>query len=313
MNPTQEQFSQIASPGKGQIVHVLRAVLLMGVCSVRAALAQGTIELSNSESPFLNESGARLAGTNYSAQLYAGYTADTLMPMGLPVSFLSGSASGYCRGVVVIPFVPPGATVWVQVRAWDATAGQTFEQAVAAGGWTAFSNILYLLTGGGGSPPIPPAALTGLRFLGSGRLPRIQTDPTSQTVEPGQDVRLFVSAINGPLSYQWRKAGAVLAGETNAALTISNVKPAHSGNYDAVVANPAGIQISPAATLTVNVPPGSPVIREQPRSQRGRIGESVSLSVIATGQVPLFYQWYEGPSGDLRSRIAGASDSNYVV
>lgn len=314
MNRAQLRFFSNARRARRHLDFLLRTALcsMIGVFTGGVALGQGTIEFSNLNAPFLDESGAPLTGTNYLAQLYAGDTADALIPIGAPVSFLTDKP-GYFRSVVSIPFAPYGAATWVQVRAWDATAGPTFEQAHDAGAWTAFSNTLFLNTGGGGSPPIAPATLVGLRFLGSGRLPRIEAQPSSQTVERGLEARFAVVAVNGPLSYQWRRAHTALPGETNAALTIANVTPSRSGNYDVVVTNPSGIQISQSCILTVNILPGSPVIIRQPLNEQERIGESISLSVVSTGESPLLYQWYEGASGDTRSPISGATNSNYVV
>ena len=41
--------------------------------------------------------------------------------------------------------------------------------------------------------------------------------------------------------------------------------------------------------------------------------ESATLSVTATGSLPLAYQWYQGASGDTNGLIAGATNSVYTV
>ena len=52
----------------------------------------------------------------------------------------------------------------------------------------------------------------------------------------------FVVAATGsaPLSFQWRRNGAALAGATNATLALLNVTPADAGSYTADVTNSAG-------------------------------------------------------------------------
>ena len=45
-----------------------------------------------------------------------------------------------------------------------------------------------------------------------------------------------------------------------------------------------------------------------------RLGESATLSVVASGAAPgLLYQWYCGPSGDTNGLILGATNANYTV
>ena len=56
----------------------------------------------------------------------------------------------------------PSSTASVQVRAWDAGGGATFEAAFAAGNKTGQSKDLSVVTGGFGLPPSAPATLVGL-------------------------------------------------------------------------------------------------------------------------------------------------------
>ncbi len=81
--------------------------------------------------------------------------------------------------------------------------------------------------------------------------PGITTQPQNQTVAVGGTARFAVEATGtAPLSYQWRKDGANVAG-TDATLTISNVQPGNAGNYTVVVSNGGGSATSLPATLTV--------------------------------------------------------------
>ncbi len=92
-------------------------------------------------------------------------------------------------------------------------------------------------------PPVTPPAATP---------PTITTPPTASTVALGASVTLGVTA-NGtsPLTYQWRKDGASIAGATNATLALTNVTAATAGSYSVVVANAAGSTTSSAAQVTV--------------------------------------------------------------
>jgi hypothetical protein len=95
----------------------------------------------------------------------------------------------------------------------------------------------------------------------------------------------------GPLAYRWSYAGAVLAGETNASLTLANVAPAQAGEYVVAVTNAGGSATS-RATLTVLAPPvNAPNIVQQPISQIVCPKSTAALSVKVSGEEPFTYQW----------------------
>ena len=92
--------------------------------------------------------------------------------------------------------------------------------------------------------------------------PTITAQPQSQTATAGANVTFAVTADGtAPLGYQWRKSGATLtdggnvSGAATAALTLANVRLGDAGNYDVVVSNGLGTNISRAATLTVTIFP----------------------------------------------------------
>src|SRR5687767_3745423 len=92
-----------------------------------------------------NQGGALLVGTQYRAQLYYGATAGSLNPVtSNPVSFrdpagaagLEGTWSGANR---TLTGFSAGQTVILQVRAWDATGGATFDTAGLKGQSSTFA------------------------------------------------------------------------------------------------------------------------------------------------------------------------------
>ena len=86
--------------------------------------------------------------------------------------------------------------------------------------------------------------------------PSISQQPVSQSVLAGSTVEFSVAATGTtPLSYQWRKDGAILPGGTINPLMLSNVSANTSGAYDVIVSNPYGSATSRVASLVVNVPP----------------------------------------------------------
>jgi len=125
--------------------------------------------------------------------------------------------------------------------------------------------------------------------------PVITTQPSAQTVTAGESATLSVIVSSASaLTYQWRKAGVVLAGNataTTATLALTNVTSSDAGTYDVVVANSAGSVTSGAATLTVNPAAVAPIIITQPAAQIVTAGESATFSVITTGTPAPTYQW----------------------
>lgn len=83
--------------------------------------------------------------------------------------------------------------------------------------------------------------------------PAIAVQPTGGSVATGANVTLAVLANGqGPLAFQWYKAGAALSGATSTALSLPSVTASDAGDYKVVVTDAAGATVtSTAATLTV--------------------------------------------------------------
>lgn len=126
--------------------------------------------------------------------------------------------------------------------------------------------------------------------------PVVTTQPQSQTVPAGTNVLLFANSTGSePKSYQWlRNSSPVTDGggfywATTPTLYITNVQAVHSGDYQLVISNAAGIAQSDLATLTITPVPAT--IIQQPGSVTATRGAQVSLAGAATGSEPLLYQW----------------------
>jgi hypothetical protein len=136
--------------------------------------------------------------------------------------------------------------------------------------------------------------------------PSITLQPVSKTVRSGAAVSFSVTATGtAPFTYQWRKAGANIAGATASAYAIAATAVSHAGDYSVVVRNVAGSSTSSTATLTVQLPV---VITAQPASVTLNAGSPLSLSVTATGTGPLSYQWYKDTVP-----VSGATAATYSV
>lgn len=102
----------------------------------------------------------RLEGTGYLAQAYVGFSPDSLSPLGSVWTFRTGDSAGY---VHLVTLTVPGTVinwVYVQLRAWEAEAGTSYEGAVVTGGKHGFSNIVPMLTV---LPPGTPDVPVGLQ------------------------------------------------------------------------------------------------------------------------------------------------------
>jgi subtilisin family serine protease len=139
--------------------------------------------------------------------------------------------------------------------------------------------------------------------------PVISTQPVAQVAMAGQAVTLSVTATGNPVpSFQWRKNGVIVPGETRATLVIASAQTADSGTYSVVVSNSVGTVTSSGATLTVSAASIPPSVLSQPTSQSVVAGREVTFRVQASGTGPLIFQWRKGGAA-----IAGATSDSLTL
>ena len=127
---------------------------------------------------------------------------------------------------------------------------------------------------------------------------------------------LFVTASgNGTLTYQWYKDGGAIAGATSETYTPSTetvgiahyycvVKNTSGGTSETTTSNTAIITVSDASDAQPNIP----TITEHPESATYMLNDIAdALSVTATGNGTLTYQWYKDGEA-----ITGAILETYV-
>src|SRR5439155_16624316 len=118
-----------------------------------------------------------------------------------------------------------------------------------------------------------------------------------------------VAGGTAPLSYQWQKNGASIAGATAASYATPATTTTDNGStFAVVVTNTAGTGTSSAATLTVNAAAVAPAITTQPASQTVTAGQTGTFTVAATGTAPLSYQWQKNGAS-----LAGATAASYTT
>ena len=136
---------------------------------------QGTFEMSNVNFVYgvdapVSDANGNLLGTNYLALLFGGASTNSMQALQPPVPFEIGIGAGYFynqspNGWRVVPGVPGGTYAWLQVVAWDARLGASYEDVVSLGiGGYGQSLLFFAQSGGAGVVLLtPPAPLIGLQ------------------------------------------------------------------------------------------------------------------------------------------------------
>lgn len=158
-------------------------------------------------------------------------------------------------------------------------------------------------------------------FMGHPRLGLVRLQPPEGapviTVQPedviagsGETVS-FSASVEGaePMSFQWFFGDDPIDGANSPTLTFTATDASVDGFYRLEVSNPAGEDVSRSARLLFEP---WPTITVQPEDASASFGFSATLSVTATGEPPLTYQWYEGSSGNTEFPIPGATGSTHT-
>jgi len=117
-------------------------------------------------------------------------------------------------------------------------------------------------------------------------LPMITTHPEDESIIEGNNITLYVNAIN-TTNYQWQKDGENITGATSNIYTKTNVQLEDAGSYRCIAMNSSGSDTSNIANVTVLPPP--PIITTHPASVNLCVGDTLILSIVATGATS--YQW----------------------
>ena len=120
------------------------------------------------------------------------------------------------------------------------------------------------------------------------RAPTVAQHPKSTDACVGGTLSLVASGDGFDLTYQWSHNGKEISGATLNELVLTNMKRANAGAYTVKIIGACGLSAQ-TDTATISVVE-KPVITTHPADVNVRLGEPITLSVIATdGRV---YEWY---------------------
>lgn len=142
--------------------------------------------------------------------------------------------------------------------------------------------------------------------------PAFTTQPTSRTVTVGANVTFTAAASGSPTpTLQWFKGTTALSGKTSATLSLTNVQLSDAGDYKLVATNSAAPDGVPSQTATLSVTPAAAlpvIVTPLPATLDASLGDTVTLSVEATGTETLTYIWRRGTT-----TLTGRTSSSLTV
>ncbi|HUI91629.1 MAG TPA: immunoglobulin domain-containing protein [Chitinivibrionales bacterium] len=146
-----------------------------------------------------------------------------------------------------------------------------------------------------------------------GQKPNITTDPLSVAVVQGNPA-MFTATVSGsaPITFQWQRNRADIAGATNLYYIITSAQTSDSGAaFRLIATNPFGKDTSAEAVLYVTGNPAQqkPVIVQQPSPLTVLVGQTATFIVTAsTGGGMISFQWQKNGVN-----IAGADTTGYTI
>lgn len=135
------------------------------------------------------------------------------------------------------------------------------------------------------------------------------SQPSTRYVLAGTNVVLSAPAVGtGPTSYQWRRDGIEIPGETGPSLDLGKAQPEQSGVYDVVFKDDFGTLVSNPAILVVSI---KPAFLFQPQPMTVLQGDTVVLFTTVSGTPPLSYRWNR--SGKVFTNYVSSSNTGLLI
>jgi hypothetical protein len=220
----------------------------------------------------------------------------------ITISSVTSSTAQFSFSEPGLPVVlDPGQTLTVAVR-FKPSAAQAYSgklEFMRSNGWPI--SVALMGTGTGQTQPPPTSSPVA---------PTISTQPANVKIVAGQSATFSIGATGtAPMTYQWKKNGALISGANSAVYTTpAEVSTDNNAQFTVAVSNSAGNATSNAAVLTVTSATVAPAITTQPASQAVIAGKTASFTVAASGTAPLMYQWSKNGTP-----IGGANSPTYTT
>ncbi|HEY8716940.1 MAG TPA: immunoglobulin domain-containing protein, partial [Candidatus Acidoferrum sp.] len=226
--------------------------------------------------------GAAISGANQASYSTSTSTSDNGAQFSATVSNSAGAATSNAAVLTVDPSVV-APSITAQPSSVNVTAGQSASFSIAASGtgplayqwnrngaaingansssYTISATVVgdnsaqfsAMVSNSAGSIASAPATLSVTAAVVA---PSITSQPLSQTVTQGQAATFSVASTGtAPMTYQWSRNGAAIAGANSSTYTTPVTTSSDNGSQFAVsVSNSAGSLTSGAAALTVQAP-----------------------------------------------------------
>jgi hypothetical protein len=119
-----------------------------------------------------------------------------------------------------------------------------------------------------------------------------------------------------PISFQWRFQGMDIPGANSSSYSLTNVQPAHAGDYTVVVSDTLGQSATWVARLNVLT---HPVFTQEPTNRLAIVrtnATNITFTAAATSSTPITYQWRFGgtdlPAATANSLVISNAQSKDV-
>lgn len=135
----------------------------------------------------------------------------------------------------------------------------------------------------------------------------VVTQPASTiNQKDGSTLTLSVEVTgSSPVRYQWYVDNSPISDATSATIALESVQEANSGVYTCQVWNDINEAYTDPCTVSITAPV-APSITTQPDDQFVDNGATATFTVVADGDTPLAYQWFNNGTA-----ISGATDETY--
>lgn len=149
-------------------------------------------------------------------------------------------------------------------------------------------------------------ALSGNAALGVQSPPAIVTAPVGATLSVGSLLRLTVTATGSePLTYVWRKSGAILPGANSPTYEVPSVSLADAGAYSVEISNAVGTTRSTAVDVVVG---SAPTITLAGSARLVSLGSDLKLEATVDGVPSPTVAWFRNGEP-----VAGATSASLDV